>query len=246
MPNQRIIVNGAKGKMGQVTVQTIDASDCYELVAALGREDNLAQAVTRLKPDIVIDFTNASSAYENTKIILDHQVRAVIGSSGLTKDEIQTLTQQCEMQKLGTIIAPNFSLGAILMMQCAKHIAKYFNDVEIIETHHEQKQDAPSGTAIKTAQLIQDARQSTPAQKVETNVLPGSRGARSHDVPIHAVRLPGFVASQQVVFGQQGENLSITHHSINRECFMPGVLLALDKVQTLHHLVYGLDTLIQD
>ena len=244
MPNPSIIVNGAKGKMGQVTAQTIEASDRYTLAAGLGREDSLAQAITSLKPDIVIDFTNATSAYENTKIILDHQVPAVIGSSGLTSEQIQTLTQQCELQKLGAIIAPNFSLGAILMMQCAKHIAKYLNDVEIIETHHEQKQDAPSGTAIKTAQLIQEARQKTPTKREEKNVLPGSRGALAHDVPIHAVRLPGFVASQQVVFGQQGENLSITHHSINRECFMPGVLLALDKVQMLDHLVYGLDTLL--
>lgn len=244
MTNKRVIVNGAPGKMGSVTVETIKTNERYELVGALGRDDHLANAIESLKPDIVIDFTNAANAYQNTKTIIDHQVHAVIGSSGLTEEEIQSLTQQCEIQKLGAIIAPNFSLGAILMMQCAKHIAKYFSDVEIIEAHHEQKLDAPSGTAIKTAQLIQAARQASPKKTAEQNVLPGSRGAMCSEVPIHAVRLPGFVASQQVVFGQQGENLSLVHHSINRECFMPGVLLALDKVQTLNHLVYGLDTLI--
>lgn len=244
MSTPKVIVNGAFGKMGKVTVETINASPNYTLSAALGRSDNLTQEIQTHKPDIVIDFTNSESVFENAKLILDQKTHAVIGSSGLTDDQIKSLKHQCDADKLGAIIAPNFSLGAILMMQCAEKIAKHFNHVEIVETHHEQKLDAPSGTAIKTAALLQKARQSKPILKEGADVLPGSRGASCDDIPIHALRLPGFVASQQVVFGSLGENLSITHHSISRDCFMPGVLMALEKVQTLDHLVYGLEQFI--
>jgi 4-hydroxy-tetrahydrodipicolinate reductase len=244
MPHPKIIVNGALGKMGQITADTIDAAPNYNLVAKLTRNDNLLKTIETLKPDVVIDFTNASAVYDNAKTIIASNTRAIIGSSGLSDTEVQSLKTQCETQELGAIIAPNFSLGAILMMQCAERIATHFPNVEIIETHHEQKQDAPSGTAIKTAKLIQAARKRAPKKLTETNILPGSRGAVCDEVPIHALRLEGFVADQQVVFGGLGENLTISHKSLSRECFMPGVLLALQKVLTLKELVYGLETFI--
>lgn len=245
MNKAKVIVNGAFGKMGKVTCQTIENSQDYTLIASLGSNDNLSQTIQETETDIVIDFTTAEVAYEHAKIIIESNTHAVIGSSGLTPNQVQSLQSQCKEKQLGGIIAPNFSLGALLMMQCAALVAKHFNHVEIIETHHNQKIDAPSGTAVKTAEMINASRKSVPEDKTKPSLNNGSRGAICDDVHIHALRLPGFVASQQVVFGNLGENLSINHHSISRECFMPGVLLALKKVRELKHMVYGLETFIQ-
>ncbi len=240
MNPKTVIVNGAYGKMGEVTCKTVDAAEQYQLVASLGRNDNLAKEISTIKPDIVIDFTNALCAYENAKTIIDNQTHAIIGTSGLKEHEITTLKKQCDLQKLGAIIVPNFSLGAILMMKCAALIAPYLSQVEIIEAHHPNKIDAPSGTAIKTAALISKKRGEF--QQIENKQ--DARGDVICDIPVHSLRLPGFIASQQVIFGGEDENLTISHNSISRQSFMPGVLLALEKVTTIDHLVYGLENFI--
>lgn len=223
----KVIVNGAQGRMGQETVKALSGTKHLECVATLGRDDDLAQAINRTQADIVIDFTTPDHVYQNTKLIIELNVHPVIGTTGLTAAQIQACQDLAEKKQLGGIIAPNFSLGAILMMQFAKQASRHLKDVEIIELHHPKKLDAPSGTAIKTAQLI--------AENSETTV---------EDIPIHSVRLPGFVASQQVIFGGQSESLTLQHHTLDRSCFMPGVILACNKVTQLKQLVYGLESLI--
>ncbi len=218
----KIIVNGAQGKMGQETVAAIQQAPDFSLIGTLTRSDNLADKIKTLKPDVVIDFTTPSSVFENTQTIIAGGARPVIGTTGLTISHIETLQKMCRDKKLGGIIAPNFSLGAVLMMKMAQMAAEYFPDIEIIEYHHPAKKDSPSGTALKTAQLIQ----------------------RDNKIPIHSVRLPGFVASQTVIFGGQQETLTIHHDSIHREAFMPGVLMACRKVMLLDELIYGLEQLI--
>lgn len=240
----RIIVNGAFGKMGKVTCQAISQSDKHLLLSQLGRQDDINQAIKEMRPDIVIDFTNAYSVYKNTKLLLESQVKSIIGASGLTEKEIAELSELAKSTQTGCIIAPNFSLGALLMMQFASQAARYFTEAEIIETHHQDKLDAPSGTAAKTALLIQKNRRAEKNTDKTQTLIKGARGAEVSEVNIHSLRLPGYIASQQVVFGGQGENLTIQHNSISRECFMPGVLLACDKVVSLSHLVYGLENLL--
>tara|TARA_B110000879_G_C11128221_1_gene494832 strand:- start:79 stop:813 length:735 start_codon:yes stop_codon:yes gene_type:complete len=239
-----IIVNGAFGKMGVTTCEAIAQSERYQLIAGLGRNDSLKASLATHSPDIVIDFTNAHSVYDNTKVLLMHKVKSVIGASGLTNKQVAELTELALVNQTGCIIAPNFSLGAILMMQFSSVAAAYFSEAEIVETHHQQKLDAPSGTAIKTAKLIQEARSTQKNDCVSEELVPGARGAEVSDVNIHSLRLPGYIASQRVMFGGLGENLTIEHNSISRDCFMPGVLLASDKVMTLNHLVYGLEKLL--
>ena len=167
----------------------------------------------------------------------------MIGTTGFSSTQIQTLTALCAEKKLGAIIAPNFSIGAILMMQLAKTAAHYFPQVEIIEMHHAGKLDSPSGTAIKTAELIAEAN-NVAAIPTTKAVLPGARGAVHQQIPIHAIRLPGLVAHEQVIFGGTGETLTIKHDSTDRQCFMPGVILACQKVMTLNRLIYGLEHLL--
>jgi 4-hydroxy-tetrahydrodipicolinate reductase len=241
----KIIVNGAQGKMGAMTCQTLDNHTEFDCVARLGRGDNLTTAIKDTKAAIVIDFTNADSVYTNAKTIISSNTHPIIGSSGLLNHQIQELQALCDENKVGGIIAPNFSIGAILMMRLAADSARYFSDVEILETHHQQKIDAPSGTAIKTAQMIAEHLSSKTKTLISKELVPGVRGGEYEGITIHSQRLPGTVAEQQVTFGSQGETLSICHRSINRECFMPGVILACRKVTTLSHLVYGLDNLLE-
>lgn len=218
----KVIVNGANGKMGKVTCQTILDNPEFDLIGRTDREDDLDAAIASLKPDIVIDFTTPDSAYNNANIIINHKVHPVIGTTGFTPEQIDDISNLCSKKKLGAIIAPNFSLGAILMMKYAADAAKYFSQVEIIEMHHQQKLDAPSGTARKTQQMIQKENPDSTA-------------------PIHSVRLPGLFAHQAVIFGSPGETLTIRHDCIDRQAMMPGVLLACHKVLQLNHLVYGLE-----
>lgn len=240
----KVIVNGAQGKMGSTTCQAISNSGNYELVAGLDREDSLDTAINSHDVDIVIDFTNALSVYDNAKAILNNKVKCVIGASGLSQGQVDELAELAKSKQTGCIIAPNFSIGAILMMHFAKVAARFLPEVEIIETHHQQKLDAPSGTAVKTAQLIEKARSYAKNTIHCEELYAGARGAEVHDVTIHSLRLPGYIASQQVMFGSEGENLTLLHNSISRECFMPGVLLACDEVLRLDSLVYGLENLL--
>jgi 4-hydroxy-tetrahydrodipicolinate reductase len=240
-----ILINGAQGKMGQETVKAVLAHPKdFSLVAKIGSNDNLANAIHQYQPQVVIDFTNADAVFNNTQTIIEANVHPVIGTSGLLKDQIALLQDNCAKLKLGGLIVPNFSLGAVLMMKYAKEIARHFSMVEIIEMHHATKLDSPSGTAMRTAELIASAKISAPESMHTKQTLEGARGAHYATIPIHSIRLPGIVANQEVVFGAPGETLSIKHTTIDRQCFMPGVLLACKKVLELNKLVYGLEEVI--
>ncbi len=240
----RILINGASGKMGRATVDAINADANLTLVGKTERNDNLGDAIKESQAQVVVDFTVAGQGFANTKAILGANAHPVIGTTGISADEITELKQIARTKQLGGVIAPNFSIGAIMMMQCAKQCAKYYSAVEIIEMHHDHKVDAPSGTAIKTAELIQSAKQPRQHPVDEQETLPGARGGSHGDIRIHSVRLPGFVASQAVIFGDNAETLTIRHDTINRESFMPGVILACKKVAELDGLVYGLEHLL--
>ncbi|CAN5383957.1 4-hydroxy-tetrahydrodipicolinate reductase [soil metagenome] len=239
-----ILLNGAHGRMGQETHKALLLEPELQLVGELGRADDLATAIKNSKAQVVIDFTNPSQVFANTVTIIEAGLHPVIGTTGLTPLQIVELQELCATKKLGGIIAPNFSIGAVLMMRFAAEAAKYFSAAEIIEFHHQDKEDSPSGTAIKTADMIASARQQTPQLKQSREVITGARGALHRSVPIHAVRLAGIVANQQVIFGGKGETLTIQHNTINREAFMPGVILACKKVVQLDKLVYGLEYML--
>ena len=240
-----VIVNGAHGKMGHLACQMLEKNTEFELVAQLGSQDHLSTAIEKTNARIVIDLTCATCVFTNALTIIEHNVHPVIGTSGLQDEQIKKLHTLCAEQQLGGIIAPNFSVGAVLMMHFAQQAARFFPEVEIIEAHHRQKLDAPSGTAIKTADLIAHARRINPSTHTERLILEGARGASYNDIPIHSVRLPGILAQQQVIFGGQGETLTLTHNSLDRSCFMPGILLACQKVMHLNELHYGLEHIMQ-
>ncbi|MCP0914720.1 4-hydroxy-tetrahydrodipicolinate reductase [Legionella sp. 27cVA30] len=242
----RVIVNGAHGKMGALAAETIRNHADFELVAALGRADNLQQEIARTAAQIVIDLTRADCVYQNSLAIIQSGAHPIIGTSGLQDEEIRILQNLCSEQNLGGIIVPNFSIAAVLMMQFAAQAARFLPEVEIIEAHHQQKLDAPSGTAMKTAEMIDAARRQEKNTLLLKELLPGARGGTHRNVNIHSIRLPGILAAQQVIFGNPGETLSIVHNSIDRISFMPGLLLACQRVQRLNSLYYGLEHLLND
>lgn len=237
----RVIVNGAQGKMGALACETLNNHNEFELVGKLNKNDNLAQTIKDTEAHIVVDLTRADCVYDNSMTIINAGAHPVIGTSGLIPAQIQTLTELCSSKELGGIIVPNFSIGAVLMMTFAAKAAEYLSEVEIIEAHHQQKLDAPSGTALKTAEMIATARTKSKNKLELKELIPGARGGSHHEINIHSLRLPGVLARQEVLFGNLGETLSITHNSIDRHCFMPGVVLACQKVQHLTRLVYGLE-----
>lgn len=236
-----ILVNGAEGKMGQQVCKMVADEKEFKLVGKADKNDGLAELIKKTKAQIVIDFTHPSSGFDNTKTIIENDAHPVIGTTGFTNDQIEDLKKLAAKKKLGGIIAPNFSIGSILMMKYSKDAAKYFPYVEIIELHHDAKADYPSGTAIKTAQMIAEVKDKVYKKSQEKAVLEGARGAAYEDIHIHSVRLPGIVANQEVIFGGQGETLRLVETTINREAFMPGVKLACQKVLQLKELVYGLE-----
>lgn len=240
----RVIVNGALGKMGALACKAVQENSEFELVASLSRGDHLRAAISETRAQIVIDLTRADCVYENSLTIIQQGTHPIIGTSGLLEDQIITLRHLCEEKKLGGIIVPNFSISAVLMMRFAADAARLLPEVEIIEAHHQQKLDAPSGTAIKTAELIAAARLSPKIKLPLKELLPGARGATHHDINIHSLRLPGILARQQIIFGNLGETLTITHDTIDRSSFMPGLILACQKVQQLDTLYYGLEHLL--
>ncbi len=241
MTDIRVVVNGAKGRMGQEAVKAVSEEPGLTLVGQADMEDDLAQIIQEFQAQVVVDFTTAAAAFKNTKKIIETGVHPVIGTSGLLKEQVEELQQLSAAKQLGGLIAPNFAIGAVLMMKFAQEAAKYLPHAEIIELHHDRKADAPSGTAIKTSLMIAEARQQTPPPHEEKEILSGARGARSHEIPVHSVRLPGFVAHQEVIFGGKSESLTIRHDSIHRESFMPGVCFACKKVVELNELIYGLE-----
>jgi 4-hydroxy-tetrahydrodipicolinate reductase len=255
----RIIVAGASGKMGQEVVKLIERTEHFRFVAAVSRtyaEQNIAgapcyaslqEALAAHDADVVVDFTSPEKVREHIQLCLNAHIRPVVGTTGLTEEELKSLQGAFHEAELGGVIAPNFAIGAILMMRFAASAAKYLPHVEIIESHHDRKLDAPSGTSLKTAELItasrREVRQGHPE---EAEVFAGARGAEYHGFRIHSVRLPGLVAHQEVLFGGDGQLLTIRHDSLNRESFMPGVQLAVEKVLSLKELVYGLEHLLED
>lgn len=241
----RVIVNGADGKMGRETVKAVERDEELELVGKTDGRDDLAKVIAETKANVVVDFTVASAGFNNASIIIGAGAHPVIGTTGFLPDQIQELQKRCAKQKLGGIIAPNFSISAVLMMRFAKQAAHYYPHAEIIEMHHTGKEDSPSGTSIKTAEMIAAGRTELIPIKKTRETIHGARGANYEEVAIHSVRLPGLVAHQAVLFGGRGETLTIKHDSLHRECYMPGVRLACKKVMEIDHLVYGLDNFLE-
>ncbi|MGB1297634.1 MAG: 4-hydroxy-tetrahydrodipicolinate reductase [Psychrobium sp.] len=239
-----VLVNGANGRMGKEAVNAINNDDALNLVGEIDYQDDLAATIDSLKPDVVVDFTAASAGYNNTKTILEHGARPVIGTSGFIESQVQELQTLSKEKGLGGLIAPNFSVGAVLMMKFAAKAAKYLPDVEVIEAHSPQKEESPSGTGLRTAEMISAARTAAPQTTSDKELIEGARGAELHGVKLHSIRLPGVVAQQTVFFGGLSETLKIEHNSQHRESFMPGVVLACKKVVERQQLVYGLEHLM--
>ncbi len=244
MPDIQVIVNGAKGKMGKIAIESIEQTTNLHLAGSCDLHDDLSSLIQQTQAQVVVDFTNASCVFENAQSIINAGVSPVIGTSGLSQAQIQSLQEMCCKQKIGGLIVPNFAIGAVLMMQFAKQAARYLPNVEIIELHHHQKLDAPSGTASKTAELIAQSRQQPPESTPNYEVHQGARGASYQEVSIHSVRLPGLVAHQEVIFGGIGETLTIRHDSMSRESFMHGIALACQHAPKLSQLHYGLEHIL--
>lgn len=261
----QIIVAGASGKMGQEVVKLIQHVDHFRLTCGVSRSTagrdvgevvglgeigvpmvaSVSEALEQFPADVLVDFTTPQTVMENALLALEKGVRPVIGTSGLKTDDLDKLAKQAKRNQVGGIVAPNFAIGAVLMMRFASEAAKYLPDVEIIESHHDQKLDAPSGTAIKTAEGIALKREEkVQGHPHEEEVLDGARGAYYHGFRIHSVRLPGLVAHQEVLFGGAGQMLTIRHDSYHRESFMPGVRLAIEKIIERNDWIYGLENLL--
>jgi len=236
-----VLVNGAKGRMGAEVMAAVAQAEGLDLVGGIDRGDDLATSIQQLKPDVVVDFTIASAGFDNACTILNNGARPVMGTSGFQQAQIDTLSALAKETGLAGLVAPNFSLGAVLMMQFAAQAARYLPDAEVVEIHSPQKEESPSGTAIRTAELIAAARTQSSLTPKGTELLAGARGAILHGVPLHAIRLPGVVAQQSVMFGGHSETLKIEHHSTHRSCFMPGVLLACRKIVEQDGFLFGLE-----
>jgi len=243
----KVAVLGAKGRMGAETVKAINSTTDLSLVAQIDIGDSLEELKTS-GAQVVVDFTHPDSVMKNLEFAINNGIHVVVGTTGFDDKKLaEVKTWLTKNSSVGAVIAPNFGLGAVLMMQFAAQAARYFESVEIVELHHPEKADAPSGTASRTAELITESRKSAarPAMPDKTtSALPGARGAKVGDVPIHSVRLRGLVAHQEVLLGDQGETLSIRHDSIDRSGFMPGVLLAIREVVKNPGLTFGLEHLM--
>lgn len=236
----RVVVVGATGRMGSMACTELGRADGFTVVAQIGRGGDLTEAVEERNPDVVLELSLPSSAGKNAMIALEHAVPVVVGATGLKDDEVAAIRGAAV--DVGAMIVPNFAIGAVLMMRLSALAARWLPDAEIVETHHEKKADAPSGTALRTAELISEARRTAPTFLPEPILkVPGARGGKYRDVPVHSLRLPGHVAHQSVVFGAPGESLTIRHDAIDRNCYAPGIMLALRRVMRLEELEIGLD-----
>ena len=247
----KVAVCGALGKMGKEVVQAVLDNSEMGLVAQIdiageGMYHTIEEANRVCDIDILVDFTQPKSIYENAKYCLNNGIKIVIGTTGLKDNEIENLKELSKKNQVGCLIAPNFSTGAVLMMMFAKQAAKYFDNAEIIELHHNQKKDAPSGTAVKTALMMSEEKQSFASGNcLETETITGARGGKSYsDIHIHSVRMPGFIASQEVIFGSNGQIMTIRHDSMDRKCYMQGVLLAIKHVISKNDFTYGLEKIM--
>jgi 4-hydroxy-tetrahydrodipicolinate reductase len=266
-----VVVNGAAGKMGREVVKAVAAAADLNLVGAVDRnldlqgqdvgelagiealevpivndlQATLVMATQERQPPVMVDFTHPNSIYENIRTAIAYGVRPVVGTTGLSVEQINDLADFADKASMGVAIVPNFSIGMVLLQQAAIRASQYFDHVEIIELHHNQKADAPSGTALQTAQLLEELGKSfNPPAVTETDPT-GARGAQTQEgIRIHSVRLPGLIAHQEVLFGAPGQIYTLRHDTSDRACYMPGVLLAVRKVIQLKTLVYGLEKLL--
>ena len=236
----RVGVLGAKGRMGSEVVKAVSGASDMQLHAAVDLGDSMDLLIGA---DVVVDFTNPEGVMKNLEFLINHDINVVVGTTGFDAGKIAKVEGWLASHpKTGVFIAPNFAIGAVLMMEFSKQAAPYFESVEIIELHHPNKVDAPSGTAARTAELINQARTAHGSQPDATNTgLEGARGAKIGDVPIHSVRLRGLVAHQEVLFGGLGETLTIRHDSLDRIGFMPGVLLGCREIVKNPGLTIGLE-----
>ena len=268
-----VLVNGAAGKMGREVVRVIAQAEDMTLVGAVDRnpqyqdrdagelaglsepleipitnqfEPMLAFAAQEKQPAVMVDFTHPSSIYNNIRSAIAYGVRPVVGTTGLSAEQIADLADFADKASMGCLIIPNFSIGMVLLQQAAIAASQYFDHVEIIELHHNQKADAPSGTAIQTAELLAEmGKPFNPASVEETEKLPGARGSVTNEgIRIHSIRLPGLIAHQEVIFGAAGQVYTLRHDTSDRACYMPGVLLAIRQVLQLKSLIYGLEKIM--
>ena len=258
-----VLVHGALGKMGKEVVRAVSHDHELRIIGAvdkLATENQLPLSYTSAtvplssdldsllricNPDVLVDFTIAESSIMAARIASKQKVNLVIGTTGLSEDDLSEIDQLSRANSIGAVVAPNFALGAVVLLHLAKVAAKFFNYAEIIELHHQEKADAPSGTALATARAMREARDKPfeyPITRKEN--LSGSRGGQVDGITIHSVRLPGIMASQEVILGGPGQTLSLRHDTINRECYMMGVILAIKEVVKREGLVYGLDALL--
>ncbi|PMO44896.1 MULTISPECIES: 4-hydroxy-tetrahydrodipicolinate reductase [Vibrio] len=237
----RVLINGYTGRMGIITKKALLKENGFELVKCTNSQHDLRAEIIRHQPDVVIDFSLASLGYKNTKIILECGSRPVIGTSGFTQAQVDELLVLSKEKALGGLIAPNFSLGAVLMMIYSAKIAKYFPNVEIVEAHSIQKEDSPSGTAIRTAELISSVIHDVGSKQTKIKL---SQDVNVHGIKIHSIRMDGFIAKQSVLFGSKGEVLKLTHSTSDRESFMAGVILSCKEVLKRKQLYYGLENFL--
>jgi 4-hydroxy-tetrahydrodipicolinate reductase len=267
-----VVVNGAAGKMGREVIKAVARAEDLVLVGAVDRHPDylgrdvgevagcgslevpilndlqsvLVLATQEKVQGVMVDFTHPDSVYDNVRSAIAYGVRPVVGTTGLSEEQIKDLAEFAEKASTGALIIPNFSIGMVLLQQAAIAASQYFDHVEIIELHHNRKADAPSGTAIKTAQMLAEMGKTyNPQQVEETEILAGARGGRAaENIPIHSVRLPGLIAHQEVIFGAPGQIYTLRHDTSDRSCYMPGVLLAIRQVTQLNSLVYGLEKIL--
>lgn len=259
-----VLVCGIAGRMGASSAQAIEDADDLVLAGGVdpfaegdgyevaGRSvplyHDLDEAISALKPDVMLDFTNPSVVEANIRTALSRGVSCVVGTTGLSNEQLEDIYRTAtDDAKL--FVAPNFTTGAVLMMQFARMAARFFPDAEIIELHHGHKKDAPSGTAVRTARMIAEAKEipsTAPGRETEMEGMDGARGALIDGIPVHSVRSDGYNANQAVIFGSPGQTLTIRHDSIDRASYMPGVLLALRKVGEIDGLMIGLENLMFD
>lgn len=262
----RVLVNGAAGKMGRAMLSCLLKEEDMQLVAAVDKShvgedaalvagcapvgvmitDDLAKALEEAKPDVMLEFTIPAFVRSNLEIALAHKVPSVVGTTGLTDEDIRALEEQSKAQGAPVFIAPNFAIGAVLLMRFAAEAARYLPDYEILEIHNEKKADAPSGTALATLRMMEAERsRASLGASNDTETVPGCRGGAYAGSRVHSMRLPGVIANQDVIFGATGQTLTLSHHTTGRECFWPGVALALRKVSGLTGVVIGLDRIME-
>ena len=259
----KVVITGASGKMAKETLLALCKDPDADPAAAVSRNaqeaylplpdgsgliplaNELEPLLQRVQPDVLVDFTSAPYAVAAAKVAIAHGVRPVIGTSGLSAPDVAELVSLCQDAQLGGVVAPNFALGAVVLMRLAAIAGRYFDYAEIIEQHHEAKADAPSGTAIATAQMMaQERGKAFTTAETTKETLPHSRGSAVEGVPLHSVRMPGLMAHQEVLLGSAGQTLRLRHDTLSRECYMPGVLLAVKEVMKLDRMAVGLDKLL--